>query len=108
MKCAFLQGDLDEQRVDDDDDDDTIKIKSAQPVSDTFCEPVPECSVHVDDFMLACGDSPFGNTSLRALTICTSGERGSHESNSVAHKSLKPAICTLEHEVDSRSASQNT
>ena len=44
MKCAFLQGDLDEQRVDDDDDDDNFKIEQAQPVSDTFCEPVPELS----------------------------------------------------------------
>ena len=120
MKCLFLQGDLDEQRVDDDDDDDNFKIESAQPVSDTFCEPVPElsrklplehhqctrfvrlvnaprrwyhrvaadlrnmkgeesvmepclwtfrdengvnhalCLVYVDDFMLACSDSPFG------------------------------------------------
>ena len=115
MKCAFLQGDLDEQRVDDDDDDDNFN---------TFCEPVPElsrklqlehhqcirllkavhglvnaprrwyhrvatdlrnltgeesvmepclwtfrgengvihalCLVYVDDFMLACSDSPFG------------------------------------------------
>ena len=42
VKCAFLQGDLDEQRVDDDDDDDNFKIESVQPVSDTFCEPVPE------------------------------------------------------------------
>ena len=38
------------------------------------------------------------NTSLKALTICTSGESGSHEcSNSVAHKSLKPTKSTLEH-----------
>ena len=44
VKCAFLQGDLDEQRVDDDGDDDNLKIESAQPVSDTFCEPVPELS----------------------------------------------------------------
>ena len=121
VKCAFLQGDLDEQRVD---DDDNFKIESAQPISDTFCEPVPElsrklqlehhqcirllkavygldnaprrwyhrvatdlrkmkgeesvmkpclwtfrdengvihalCLVYVDDFMLACSDSPFG------------------------------------------------
>ena len=41
VTCAFLQGDLDEQRVDDDDDD-NFKIESAQPVSDTSCEPVPE------------------------------------------------------------------
>ena len=44
VKRAFLQGDMDEQRVDDDDDDDNFKIESAQPVSDTFCEPVPELS----------------------------------------------------------------
>ena len=44
LKCAFLQGDLDEQRVDDDDDDDHFRIEPAQPVSDTFCEPVPELS----------------------------------------------------------------
>ena len=43
VKCAFLQGDLDEQHADDDDDDD-CKIESAQPISDTFCEPVPELS----------------------------------------------------------------
>ena len=112
------------QRVDDDDDDDNFKIESAQPVSDTFCEPIPElfrklqlehhqcirllkavhglvnapgrwyhrvatdlrnltgeesvmepclwtfrdgngvihalCSVYVDDFLLTCSDSPFG------------------------------------------------
>ena len=29
MKCAFLQGDLEEQRVDDYDDDDNFKIESA-------------------------------------------------------------------------------
>ena len=44
VKCAFVQGDLDEQHADDDDDEDTFKIESAQPVSDTFCEPVPELS----------------------------------------------------------------
>ena len=44
VKCAFLQGDLDGQRVDDDDDDDNFKIESAHSVSDTFCEPVPELS----------------------------------------------------------------
>ena len=43
VKCAFLQGDLDEQHVDDNDDDD-FKIESAQPVSDTFCGRVPELS----------------------------------------------------------------
>ena len=124
VKCAFLQGDMDDQRVDDDDDDDNFKIESAQPVSDTFCEPLPGlsrklqlthhqcirllkavyglvnaprrwyhrvatdlrnltgeesvmgpclwtfrdengvihalCLVHVDDYMFACSDSPFG------------------------------------------------
>ena len=44
VKCAFLQGDLDEQRVDDDDDDVKFKIESGQPFSDTFCEPVTEFS----------------------------------------------------------------
>ena len=44
VKCAFLQGDQDEQRVDDGDDHDNFKIESAQPVSDTFCEPVLELS----------------------------------------------------------------
>ena len=44
MKCAFLQGDLDEQCVDDHDDDDNFKFESAQAVSDTFGEPVPELS----------------------------------------------------------------
>ena len=44
VECAFLQGDLDEQRGNDNDDDDNFKIESAQPVSGTFCEPVPELS----------------------------------------------------------------
>ena len=39
VKSALLQGDLDEQPVDDDDDD--FQGESAQPVSDTFSEPVP-------------------------------------------------------------------
>ena len=43
VKCAFLQGDSDEQHADDNDDD-ACKIESAQPVSDTFCEPVPGLS----------------------------------------------------------------
>ena len=30
--------------MDDDDDDDSFKIEPAQPVSDTFCEPVSELS----------------------------------------------------------------
>ena len=173
VKCAFLQGDLDEQRVDDDDNDDSFEIESAQPVSDWFCEPVPALSrklqlehhqcirllkaVHglvnaprrwyhrvatdlrnltgeesvmepvcglsemkTVSFMLrarftsmiSCWRAAtlhLENMSLRALTICTSGKSGSHEcSNSVAHKSLKPTINTLENEVDLRSASQNT
>ena len=41
VKCAFLHGDLDEQHADDNEDDD-CKNESAQPVSDTFCEPVPD------------------------------------------------------------------
>ena len=43
VKCAFHQGDMDEQHADDNDDD-AFKIESAQAVSDTFCEPVPELS----------------------------------------------------------------
>ena len=43
MKCAFLQGDLDE-RHEDDNDEHACKLESAQPVSDTFCEPFPELS----------------------------------------------------------------
>ena len=43
VKCAFFQGDLDEQHADDDDND-NIKTESAQPVSHMFCEPVPELS----------------------------------------------------------------
>ena len=35
VECAFLQGDLDEQRADD--DDDNFNIESAQPVSHTYC-----------------------------------------------------------------------
>ena len=42
VMCAFLQGDV-EQHEDDNDDDD-CKIESPQPVSDLFCEPVPELS----------------------------------------------------------------
>ena len=42
---CISQGDLDEQHADDDDDeDDNFKIESAQPVADTFCEPVHELS----------------------------------------------------------------
>ena len=44
MECAFLQGDLDEQHVDDNHDEKILKIESAQPVSDTFHEPVAELS----------------------------------------------------------------
>ena len=39
----FFKRDLDEQHVDDNDDD-AGKKESAQPVSDTLCEPVPELS----------------------------------------------------------------
>ena len=38
-----LQEDLDEQDADDHDDD-AFKMELARPVSDTFCEPVPELS----------------------------------------------------------------
>ena len=40
---GFLQGDLDEQHVDDNGDED-FTTESAQPVSHTFCETVPEFS----------------------------------------------------------------
>ena len=171
VKCAFLQGDLDEQHGDDDDDDDNFKIESAQPVSDTFCEPVPELSrklqlehhqcirllkavyglvnaprrwyhrVATDlrnmrgeesvmepclwtfqmktvSFMLCAWFTAMTscwravtlhleNMSLTVLTICTTGESGSHEcSNSAAHKSHKPTINTPERGADLRSASQ--
>ena len=43
VECACLQGDLDVHHVDKDDDA-NFKIDSAQLVSDTFCEPVPELS----------------------------------------------------------------
>ena len=43
MKSSVLHSDLDENFVADNDVDD-FKIDSAQPVSDTFCEPVPESS----------------------------------------------------------------
>ena len=140
--CIY-SGDLDEQHVDDADDDDNFNIESAQPVSDTFCEPVPElsrklqlehhqcnrlvkavyglvnaprrwyhrgatdlrnmngeesvmepclstfrdengvihalCLAYVDDFMLACSDSPFGKHVFESIDNCTNGESGSHE-----------------------------
>ena len=67
------------------------------------------CLVYVDDFMLACSDSPFGKRVFGALEFCTFEESGSHEcSISVTHKSLKPTINTLEHGVGLRSASQST
>ena len=45
MECACLQGDLHEQHADGNDDDAfKIKVESAQTVSDTFCDPVPELS----------------------------------------------------------------
>ena len=54
-----------------------------------------KCLIYVDDFMLACSDSPFvKNMSLTG----TNGESGSHEcSNSAAHKSHKPTMSIPEH-----------
>ena len=68
------------------------------------------CLVYVDDFMLACNDSPFGKHISESITnLYESGQSGSHEcSISVAHKSLKPTTNTLEHGADLRSVSQNT
>ena len=162
VKCALLQGNVDEQRVDGDDDDDNFKIEPAQPVSDTFCEPIPElsrklqlehhhcilllkavyglvnaprrwydpvatdfrnmkgeesvmepcfwtfrdeegvihvlCLVYVDDFMLACSDSPFGKHVFESINNLYEWGKWSYEcSNSVAHKSLKSTLNTLEH-----------
>ena len=49
------------------------------------------------------------NMSLRASTVCTNGECGSHEcSDNAAHTSLKRTINTLEHGADLRPISQNT
>ena len=41
---TFLQGDLDEQHVDNDANGENFKIESAPPVSDTFSAPFPELS----------------------------------------------------------------
>ena len=43
VTCPFLNEDLDEQHADDNNDD-NCKIESVPPVSDTFCQPVPELS----------------------------------------------------------------
>ena len=59
--------------------------------------------------MLACSDSPFGKHIFERINNLYGLESGSHEcSNSVAHKSLKPTISTLEHGTDLRSVSQNS
>ena len=51
------------------------------------------CLVHVDDFMLACSDSPFEKVSFIASTICTNGKSGSHEcSHNAANESHKLTI----------------
>ena len=55
------------------------------------------CLENVDDFMLACSDSPFGNMSLKASTTCMNGELWSHEClHSAAHESHKPTTNTPE------------
>ena len=131
--------------MDDDDEDDNFKIESAQPVSDTFCEPILElsqklqlehhqcirlftvmepclwtfrdengvihalCFVYVDDFMLACSDSPLGKHVFESINNLYEWGKWSHEcSNNVVHRSLKPTTNTLKHGADVRSASQKT
>ena len=44
VRCAFLTGDLDVQHVDDNGDGENLNVGLAQPVSVTFCEPVPKLS----------------------------------------------------------------
>ena len=49
------------------------------------------CLVHVDDFMLACSDSPFGQHVFDSIKSIYEWESGSHEcSNSAAHEAHKP------------------
>ena len=151
VRCAFLQGDLDEQY----DDNDDCNIQSAQPVSDTFCEPGPElsrklqlehhqcvrmlkavcglvnapgrcyhpvatdlrnmrgeeslmqpclwtfrdgsgvihalCLVYVDDFMLACSDSPFGKhvqDSINNLTSVHTVRHTNHTGPRQTHQNM--------------------
>ena len=57
------------------------------------------CLVYVDDFVLACRDSPFGKHVFESINnLYEWAQSGSHEcSYSAAHKSLKPTINTLEH-----------
>ena len=66
---------------------------------------------NVDDFMLACSDSPFGKhvfESIKEQSVRVKKVGVTSVSNSVARKSLKPTINTLEHGADLRSISQNT
>ena len=66
------------------------------------------CLVYVDDFMLACSHSPFGNMSLTALTICTSGELWeSRAFTQCGARTHKPTTNTPEHGADLTSVSKN-
>ena len=134
--------------MNDDDDDDNFKNESVQPVSYTFCEPVPElsrklqlehhqcirllkavyglvnaprrwyhrvatdlrnmkgshgtllvdfrdenglCLVYVDDFMLACRDSPFGKHVFESINNLYEWDNlGFTGVHSAAHESHKP------------------
>ena len=70
VKCAFLQGGLDEQHADDDDDD-NFKIESAQPVSVTFCEPAPELSRKLSSvYPIVEGRVRLGQRSLKMVPPC--------------------------------------
>ena len=64
------------------------------------------CFVYVDDFMLACSDSPFGKHVFDSINNLY--EMGKWESRDFQHEPRKPAINTLEHGADLRSVSQNT
>ena len=73
-KCTFLQGDLDEQHADENDGN-NFKIESAQPVSDTFCEPVPELSrkfqlEHPPVYPIAKGRVRSGQCSKKMVSEC--------------------------------------
>ena len=158
--------------MDDVDDDDNFKIESARPVSDTFCQPVPElsrklqlehhqcirllkavyglvnaprrwyhrvatdlrnmkgeesvmepclwtfrdengvihalCLVYVDDFMLACSDSPFGKHVFESIKNLY--EWGKWESRVFKQCGAQITQACNKHTgtwVDLRSASQN-
>ena len=90
VKCAFLQGNLDEQHADDKDDD-ACKIESAQPVSDTFCEPVPELSRKLIGAPSVCssveGRVRSCQRSKKMVSSCCH-RSSKHERRSISHGTL--------------------